>query len=657
MTPSIGAAEYPAANGKQGQIMRSRHMGLLLGTALSLAVWPVLAAVPMPQVSGPIAAPDVPGAPSHNYIFFSSNHDLPQHGYVEEEYFIRGTANTYNIPDELKDGTVAASGQPYYTRVVVRRPADPRLFNGKVLVEWDNVTNQFDAENVWFFDWEHMMREGYVWVGVSPQTIGIAALKKFSPTRYGDLDVGKVVAGTVPRGGPDADAMSYDIFSQVGEALKHPGGVDMLHGLKPKLVIATGESQSATRLATYINSIHPSARVYDGFLLLSAIGRRIRDDLVSPVIKVNAEHDVVTGDVLVKQPDTDKFRSWDVAGTSHVDQHLRASREPLELRDNGLSLEAKMAPLCANPQVGTRTPMNYVVASAFDKLSVWAAGGEPPPTAPHLDITQVNPRPQQSVVARNADGLAQGRHPAFGTGGAHANQFRRGRPCRSQGCRRRRRGHRRGRLCALGLFDGHERGSAQRPLSQPCRLCRGGEESGRSERQGWLHPAVRRRRHRAGGGRIPCRPWTLGRPGRIDLGAGPVHRRTDDVEGGAMVPGHAVRIEGIGQIVFRREIHLVGAGQPGFAGRGLSGSAGSCVHRHHRVALRRLGILTGAVGVGHAVPGQQHRQNQRQQRHQQRRLIIGVLPYRGLCPATLIHGDAPMPHQGLRKPCAKAGKA
>jgi hypothetical protein len=67
-----------------------------------------------------------------------------------------------------------------------------------------------------------------------------------------------------------------------------------------------------------------------------------------------------------------------------------------------------MAPLCANPQVGTRTPMNYVVASAFDKLSVWAAGGEPPPTAPHLDITQVNPRPQQSVVARNADGLAQG---------------------------------------------------------------------------------------------------------------------------------------------------------------------------------------------------------------------------------------------------------
>jgi hypothetical protein len=388
--------------------MRSRHIGLLLGAAFSLAAWPVLAGVPMPQVSGPIAAPDVPGAPSHNYIFFASNHDLAAHGYVEEEFFVRGTANTYNIPDELKDGTVAGSGQPYYTRIVVRRPADPKRFNGTVLVEWDNVTNQFDAENVWFFDWEHMLRAGYVWVGVSPQTIGIAALKKFSPTRYGELDVGKVVAGTGPRGGPDADAMSYDIFSQVGEAIKHPAGVDMLHGLRPRLVIATGESQSANRLASYVNSINPSARVYDGFLLLSTLGRRIRDDLPVPVFKVSTEYDTLNGEAANEQPDTPKFHSWEVAGTSHVDQHLRASREPLELRDNGKSLEAAMAPLCANPQIGTRVPTSYVVASAFDKLVSWAAGGKPPPPGPRLAVTKINPRPQPADVTRNADGLAQG---------------------------------------------------------------------------------------------------------------------------------------------------------------------------------------------------------------------------------------------------------
>src|SRR3984957_12546657 len=383
------------------------RLGFLLGAALGLLVLPSLAAVPMPQVTGPIAAPDVPGTPSHNYIFFASNHDLAAHGYVEEEFFIRGTAGTYTINGPTT-ATAASSGQPYYTRGVVPPPADPRRFNGTALVEWDNVTNQFDAENVWFFDWEHMMRAGYVWVGVSPQTVGIAALKKWSPARYGEFDVGKVVAGTVPRGGPDADAMSYDIFSQVGEAIRHPAGVDMLHGLKPKVIIATGESQSASRLVTYVNSVHPLAKVYDGFLLLSAIGSKIREDLISPVFKINMEHDTVTADATAWQPDTPKFRSWDVAGTSHVDRHLRESREPLELRDNGLSLEAKMAPLCSNAQVGTRTPAGYVVASAFDKLAVWAAGGKPPPTAPHLKITQLNQRPAQSVVERNSDMLAQG---------------------------------------------------------------------------------------------------------------------------------------------------------------------------------------------------------------------------------------------------------
>jgi hypothetical protein len=389
--------------------MRSSQLRLLLGVAFTLASWPALASVPVPQISGPVAATDVPGAPGHNYIFFSSNHELAQHGYVEEEFSVRGAANTYTIADPMKDGAVASENQPYVTRVVVRRPTDPKRFNGIVVVEWYNVTNQFDAENVWFFDWEHLLREGYVWVGVSAQTVGVAALKKFSPGRYGELDVGKTVAaGAGPPAGPDADALSYDIFSQVGEALKHPTSVDMLHGLKPKRVLAVGESQSANRLSIYVNSINASARVYDGFLLLSSLGRRIRDDLPVPVMKISTEFDTLNGEAASEQPDSATFRSWEVAGTSHVDQHLRASREPLELRDNGKSLEATMAPLCANPQIGTRVPTGYVVASALDKLAIWAEGGKPPPGAPRLAVTKLNPRPQPADVQRNADGLAQG---------------------------------------------------------------------------------------------------------------------------------------------------------------------------------------------------------------------------------------------------------
>ncbi|HEY4341618.1 MAG TPA: alpha/beta hydrolase domain-containing protein [Steroidobacteraceae bacterium] len=380
-----------------------------MSAALGLAAIQAFASssLPVPQVSGPITASDIPGAPSHNYTFFASNHNLASHGYLEEEFFIKGTARTYNIPPG-QTGTVKDSGLPYFTRIVVRRPADQKRFNGTVLVEWDNVTNQFDAENFWFFGWEHIMRGGYAWVGVSTQTIGVAALKKWSPQRYGALDVGEIAANTGPNGEADRDAMSYDIFSQASQALRHPGDVDMLNGLKPKLYLAVGESQSAARLSTYVNSIHPLARVYDGFLLLSALGGSIRGDLLSPVLKLDTEYDVIAGEAAARKPDTPKFRTWEVAGTSHVDQHLRASREAVELRDNGVSLEANLSPLCAVPSIGTRVPTNYVVASALDKLAVWAAGGPPPPTAPRLSMTQILQRPDQSVIDRDKDGLAEG---------------------------------------------------------------------------------------------------------------------------------------------------------------------------------------------------------------------------------------------------------
>jgi hypothetical protein len=390
--------------------MLTRHLRFLLGAAIGLAAIQAFAAssVPVPQVTGPIAAPDIPGTPSHNYIFFASNHDLPAHGYIEEEFFIKGTANTYKLPTDQTTATVEDSGQAYLTRIVVRRPADPKRFNGTALVEWDNVTNLFDAENTWFFGWEHIMRAGYVWVGVSTQTIGIAALKKWSPQRYGALDVGEVVAGTGPSGGPDRDAMSFDIFSQAGQALRRPGAVDMLSGLKPKIFLAIGESQSAARLASYANAVHPLAQVYDGFLLLSALGQPMRSDLLSPVLKVNTEYDVVAAEAAVRQPDTAKLHTWEVAGSSHVDQHLRLSREAVELRDNGVSLEANLSPLCAVPSIGTRVPTNYVVASAFDKLALWAAGGAPPPSAPRLTMAQVIPRPGPSIPERNQDGLVEG---------------------------------------------------------------------------------------------------------------------------------------------------------------------------------------------------------------------------------------------------------
>jgi hypothetical protein len=354
------------------------------------------AQVPNPQVTGPVAAPDIPGAPTHNYTFFATNHPLAPAGYIEEEFFLRSTANRYNIPSGMT-GNVIDGGHPYLTRMVVRRPVDPKLFNGTVLVEWYNVTNGFDAENLWFYDWEHILGDGYVWVGVSAQQVGISALVAFSPTRYAGLDA--TVGGTIT-----GDALSYDIFSQASQAIRHPSGVDPLGGLKPKVIVGTGESQSAFFLSTYVNSIDPLSHAFDGYLLLSAVGRTIRTDARVPTWKVSTEYDVQAGDASVRQPDSATFHHWEIAGQAHVDQHLRDSREPLELRDRGTSSEAALAPTCGIPTIGTRVPSSSVIGQAFQELVPWITRGKQPPAAPELQTTSLSP----IVLVRNSLGLAVG---------------------------------------------------------------------------------------------------------------------------------------------------------------------------------------------------------------------------------------------------------
>jgi hypothetical protein len=374
---------------------RARDMLPMLA-ALMLSCLSAQAQVPNPTVTGPIAAPDTPGAPTHNYTFFSTNHPLAASGYVEEEFFFRGTANRYNTPSGMT-ASVVDGGHPYQTRLVVRRPADPKAFNGTVLVEWFNVTNGFDADNLWFYAWERILGEGYIWVGVSAQQVGITALQAFNSTRYAGFDA--TVGGKIT-----GDALSYDIFSQAAQAIRHPVRVDPLAGLKPKLLLAVGESQSAGRLSTYVNSIDPLSHAFDGYLLLSSLNNKIRTDVRVPTWKISTEYDVQNGEATVRQPDTAMFHHWEIAGQAHVDQHLRDSREPLELRDRGTSSEAILAPTCGIPTIGTRVSGDAIVGQAIQELVPWITSRKRPSSAPELQTTSLSP----IVLARNSLGLALG---------------------------------------------------------------------------------------------------------------------------------------------------------------------------------------------------------------------------------------------------------
>jgi hypothetical protein len=378
--------------------------------------------VPVPTIEGPVT-----GGNGYPYVS-ATGFDLAEVGYSQAEFFLSGTASSFtNLGTFDSDGrwrAVPASGTSYKTRIVVYRPIDAARFNGTVVVEWLNVSGGLDAAPDWTSAHTELIREGFVWVGVSAQSVGVEGssgmtlvslpLKKVDPERYGSLH-------------HPGDSFSYDMFSQAGQAVRHPGAVDPLGGLTPRRVIAAGESQSAFRLVTYVNAVHPLAQVYDGFLVHSrgssgaplsqspqpAIAvpspARFRTDLGVPVLVFETETDLVSlGYFPDRQADGSLFRLWEVAGTAHADTYtLLVGATDLGNSPSAADLVVTASPIpgiidCDKPI--NSGPQHFVLNAAFAAFNRWVRDGTPPPHAPRLQITAGTP----PVIALDSHGNALG---------------------------------------------------------------------------------------------------------------------------------------------------------------------------------------------------------------------------------------------------------
>src|SRR6185436_14321763 len=345
-----------------------RYYGFIALMILSVSTAVYAADVPVPRVTKQKG--DKPGSPDRNYPFFATDIVLSNFGYVEEEFFYEGTANTYSVPSFGQNAEITASGIPYKSRMLVRRPATQSRFNGVVIVEWLNVTNQYDTDVLWLYQKEFFIREGYAWIGVSAQNTGLSnpntGLKVWSPNRYGTLDVtnGGKISG---------DALADDIFSQAGAAVREVP--DVMGGLKVAYVIAAGQSQSAMRLGPYLNNTHVRAPIYDA-AFLTVSNAAMRNDLTLPVIKVLSETERNSS---ASQPDLAKVRVWNVAGSTHSEQYSLLSRAAFLQRD--LALPAVDA--CATP-ARSRVEIRYVYNAAVDALLQWKKTGKEPPHAPAI---------------------------------------------------------------------------------------------------------------------------------------------------------------------------------------------------------------------------------------------------------------------------------
>jgi hypothetical protein len=359
-----------------------------------------------PTVEGPIITRNEP------FVAGTTGIDLADANFRQEEFFISGTATSYRNVGELgSDGrwTVeAAASAEFKTRALVYRPVNDADFSGTVVVEWLNVSGGLDSAPDWISMHTEMFRKGHVWVGVSAQIVGIEGradggavvplhLKSVDPERYGSLL-------------HPGDSFSYDMFAQVGQAIRNPAGTDPLGGLEPQRVIAVGESQSAGRLITWINAFAPRYSIFDGYIVHSRGGGsaplsqepqdevrtpdvvNVRDDLKEPTLMFQTETDLFGLRALPSnQPDSENFRLWEVAGTAHADVYTLLVGQS-DLGDDPSvaavveTTEAAPLGLIQCERFINSAGAHFVLKAGLNGLIEWIDVGTPLPEAPRLAV-------------------------------------------------------------------------------------------------------------------------------------------------------------------------------------------------------------------------------------------------------------------------------
>jgi len=343
--------------------------------------------------------------------FNSVADEIAAAGGTEEEFLFEGTASQFGIAGGLSeyapDGRWAiepVAAHPFRSRVIVVRPGDPGRFNGTVVVLWNNVSRGQDSF-VGPDQAVQLITDGFAIAGVSAQQVGVQGLPRMDlPPGFDNI----ATAGSTGLKGDDpdrygtlehpGDGYSYDIFTQAAQLLRpeRSGAIDPLPGLDVRHLVAMGGSQSANRLATYINAVQPVSGALDGFLLTVYAGCpcalnpesapetlpqvptntvhllpwrtfRLREDLAVPIIVLNSEFETEQC-YPNTQADTELLRWWEIAGTAH----------------GGLISPDELEGFVALMPSANRVSFAPASRGALHALHRWLNGDGPPPHQPRL---------------------------------------------------------------------------------------------------------------------------------------------------------------------------------------------------------------------------------------------------------------------------------
>ena len=330
-----------------------------------------------PASTVPRPTTSTPPAGLHGHPLWDSWHRLKPFGYRQQEVLVSGTARA-------EDGTTA----PYTTRVVVFRPREERDFNGTVLLDWVNVTAQFENAVDILEAREMLLRQGYAFVHVSAQSAGLCCTpltaQAWDPVRYAAIS-------------HPGDAYAIDMFAQVARLFRDgpASGPDPMRGLGVRRVLASGQSQSANKLHDFVED-RQGAGVIDGFLIHGEGAKSFTVDLAVPVLHLLSDREAEP----VEPTDDPDYSLWEVAATAHSDYFIgyqsvfgngvRYADQPAltraefdDLIDAAGNYGQDPAPLQATCTVaGATMPMHYATSSAIFQLDRWVRTGEKPRTQP-----------------------------------------------------------------------------------------------------------------------------------------------------------------------------------------------------------------------------------------------------------------------------------
>jgi len=397
--------------------MQFRHVVLVLAAIFLALPWMISTANAGPTDPVTLEAP--PSGQGDAFVPGTRLvEDLPQ-DYVEEEFFISGSATLYNYannpPAGPTDIVAIQNNVPYKTRIIVRRPAKAHKANGTVVIEWWNSTASFDTAPSWDPSADYFANSGIVYVGITNSTTSIDFLTNgcrllgFLPpscgTRYSTL--------SLPENG-----LAYDIVNQLTNLLKSDDPNNPLpSGYDVNLVLQAGESQQAGSVVTFASGFHVPG-LSDGYFIQSGINARpinfgprcgdaespafpectprlvFPSSLVSTNLPVPVYQTVTQTDfeglgfnVFGRQAETPTFRYYEIAGGGHNTVH-----EGIEIIPAGVfgPNPVLLTDLCLE-QLNTVADgpvfASYVLNALWERMQEQIQGGEVPPAGVLMDTS------------------------------------------------------------------------------------------------------------------------------------------------------------------------------------------------------------------------------------------------------------------------------